>query len=157
MIYLFIRNFLIDTIFITKLFRKLADTKNRGRLDVNEFIIAMHLIKQYMNKNIKEIPQTLPNGFYEMAAGVNLDVPATSTSTSTSTSPSLFSVNLSSPSSTPRSEMSPAVRNLTLNPDGFNTKSPFIEDSWDVTPEDKAKYDKCFDSIDEMKRGFLTG
>ncbi|CAJ0751261.1 14946_t:CDS:10, partial [Entrophospora sp. SA101] len=89
---------------------KLADTKNRGRLDVNEFIIAMHLIKQYMSKNIKEIPQTLPSGFYEMAAGVNLDVLASSTS------PSLFSGNSLTSS---------------LNPDGFNTKSPFIEHPWD--------------------------
>ncbi|CAJ0763902.1 2162_t:CDS:10 [Entrophospora sp. SA101] len=104
---------------------KLADTNNRGKLDVNEFIIAMHLIKQYMNKNIKEIPQTLPNGFYEMVAG-----------------------NSSSPL------ISPAARSFT---DGFNTKSPFIEDSWDVTPEDKANYDNFFERIDEKKRGFLTG
>ncbi|CAJ0831705.1 8386_t:CDS:10 [Entrophospora sp. SA101] len=115
---------------------KLADTKNRGRLDVNEFIIAMHLIKQYMSKNIKEIPQTLPSGFYEMAAGVNLDVLASSTS------PSLFSGNSLTSS---------------LNPDGFNTKSPFIEHPWDVTLEEKTKYDKIFDSIDQMKHGFLTG
>ncbi|CAJ0912213.1 18022_t:CDS:10, partial [Entrophospora sp. SA101] len=104
---------------------KLADTNNRGKLDVNEFIIAMHLIKQYMNKNIKEIPQTLPNGFYEMVAG-----------------------NSSSPL------ISPAARSFT---DGFNTKSPFIEHPWDVTLEEKTKYDKIFDSIDQMKRGFLTG
>ncbi|CAJ0766654.1 14341_t:CDS:2, partial [Entrophospora sp. SA101] len=115
---------------------KFADTKNRGRLDVNEFIIAMHLIKQYMSKNIKEIPQTLPSGFYEMAAGVNLDVLASSTS------PSLFSGNSLTSS---------------LNPDGFNTKSPFIEHPWDVTLEEKTKYDKIFDSIDQMKHGFLTG
>nr|CAG8448437.1 11397_t:CDS:10 [Entrophospora candida] len=125
----------------------LADTKHRGRLDINEFIIAMHLIKQYMAKNIREIPQTLPSGFYELAANVNLDA----------SSPSLFPGNLSSPSSTPRSEMSPAVKNPTLNPDGFNTKYAFIEDSWDVTHQDKTEYDKIFDSIDQMKRGFLTG
>ncbi|CAH1764551.1 11462_t:CDS:10, partial [Entrophospora sp. SA101] len=125
----------------------LADTKHRGRLDMNEFIIAMHLIKQYMAKNIRKIPQTLPSGFYEMAASVNLDA----------SSPSLFPGSLSSPSSIPRSEMSSAVKNPTLNPDGFNTKYAFIEDSWDVTLQDKTEYDKIFDSIDQMKRGFLTG
>ncbi|CAJ0914227.1 15772_t:CDS:2, partial [Entrophospora sp. SA101] len=127
--------------------RDLADTKHRGRLDMNEFIIAMHLIKQYMAKNIRKIPQTLPSGFYEMAASVNLDA----------SSPSLFPGSLSSPSSIPRSEMSSAVKNPTLNPDGFNTKYAFIEDSWDVTLQDKTEYDKIFDSIDQMKRGFLTG
>ncbi|TIB83245.1 hypothetical protein E3Q06_02990 [Wallemia mellicola] len=46
----------------------LADTQNRGSLDLTDFIIGMHFIQCYMNKTISQLPSTLPPAVYEQAS-----------------------------------------------------------------------------------------
>ena len=47
----------------------LADTKQRGSMDLPDFIIGMHYIQGSMNGTIPSVPATLPPGLYEQAAG----------------------------------------------------------------------------------------
>ncbi|CAG8453693.1 13735_t:CDS:2 [Acaulospora colombiana] len=54
----------------------------------------------------------------------------------------------------PRSELSPVMRHATLRP---TSPSIFQDDMWDVSAEDKATFDRYFDSLDTTKKGFLTG
>ncbi|CAB4483010.1 hypothetical protein RhiirA1_415798 [Rhizophagus irregularis] len=119
----------------------LADTKVRGKLDLPEFIIAMHLIQQTMKGSIKTLPSELPNGFYEMASGTEINTPA---------SPPIFARNLSSP----RPGQSPVTRHMTLD-SGTITPSIFQDNSWDVTEREKASFDRLFD--EENKNGYITG
>ncbi|KAK0544551.1 hypothetical protein OC846_005300 [Tilletia horrida] len=46
----------------------LADTQQRGALDLTDFIIAMHFIQNTMNGTLQNIPPTLPPGLYESAS-----------------------------------------------------------------------------------------
>src|SRR5438270_12745695 len=110
----------------------LADTKNRGKLDLPEFIIAMHFIQQTMKGTITSLPTKLPSGFYEMASGA-------------------VTRNISSP----KPGQSPVTRHMTLE-SNVSTPSIFQDSSWDVSEKDKASYDKLFDSLDENKRGYIT-
>ncbi|GES99492.1 EF hand domain-containing protein [Rhizophagus clarus] len=119
----------------------LADTKERGKLDLPEFIIAMHFIQQTMRGLIKTLPSELPNGFYEMASGTEINTPA---------SPPNFAKNLSSP----RLGQSPVTRQMTLD-SGTITPSIFQDNSWDVTDKEKASYDRFFD--EESTNGYITG
>ncbi|KAE8210082.1 hypothetical protein CF327_g6015 [Tilletia walkeri] len=45
----------------------LADTQQRGALDLTDFIIAMHFIQNTMNGSLQAIPAALPVGLYESA------------------------------------------------------------------------------------------
>ncbi|CAD6959620.1 unnamed protein product, partial [Tilletia laevis] len=46
----------------------LADTHQRGALDLTDFIIAMHFIQNTMNGTLHAIPAALPPGLYESAS-----------------------------------------------------------------------------------------
>ncbi|CAG8530654.1 11385_t:CDS:10 [Diversispora eburnea] len=133
----------------------LADSKQRGKLDVTEFTIAMFFVQKSMNGTIKTIPTNLPPGFYEMAAGTTVTTGATEEFVSPASPPF--------PPFTPRnianvtdSRMSPIVRQASLSVSG-SVSPNFSDDSWDVTPEDKVPYDRFFDTLDKSKKGFLTG
>ena len=54
----------------------LADTKQRGVLDLTDFIIGMHYIQGTMNGTITTLPTVLPNGMYESASD-HSSVPST--------------------------------------------------------------------------------
>ncbi|KAK8845561.1 hypothetical protein IAR55_006276 [Kwoniella newhampshirensis] len=47
----------------------LADTQDRGSLDLTDFIIGMYLIQSCMANSNLSLPPTLPPGIYEQAAG----------------------------------------------------------------------------------------
>ena len=111
----------------------LADTKNRGKLDLPEFIIAMHFIQQTMKGTITSLPTKLPSGFYEMASGATTR-------------------NISSP----KPGQSPVTRHMTLE-SNVSTPSIFQDNSWDVTEKNKAIYDRYFDGIEKNKCGYITG
>jgi len=48
----------------------LADTRQRGALDVADFTLGMHLIQATMSGHLPSLPQTLPPALYASAAGV---------------------------------------------------------------------------------------
>ncbi|CAG8548462.1 7809_t:CDS:10 [Funneliformis caledonium] len=125
----------------------LADTKRRGQLDLPEFIIAMSLIQQTMNGIIKTLPTELPSGFYEMASGIVKSNPASPKS------PPFFARHVTASAGSPRSGQSPVIGHASLNSNITTSQ----DNSWDVTEKDKESYDRFFDTLDEKKRGFLTG
>ncbi|WWC66844.1 uncharacterized protein I206_100751 [Kwoniella pini CBS 10737] len=47
----------------------LADTQERGSLDLTDFVIGMYLIQSCMTNPNLTLPPTLPNGVYETASG----------------------------------------------------------------------------------------
>ncbi|WWD08984.1 hypothetical protein V865_007099 [Kwoniella europaea PYCC6329] len=47
----------------------LADTQERGSLDLTDFVIGMFLIQSCMANSSLNLPPTLPNGLYETASG----------------------------------------------------------------------------------------
>src|ERR1700712_4037616 len=51
------------------LVRNLADTQQRGSLDLPDFIIGMYYIQALMSNQITTLPAILPPGLYEQASG----------------------------------------------------------------------------------------
>lgn len=155
----------------------LADTKQRGMLDLPDFIIGMHYIQGTMNGTITSLPSTLPPGMYEAAAagtshgmassqppatpqrGMSQDSMQTSTVPSTpAVAPAQAPISSASRSSTtgPTAGSMPASSSQTtsapLPPTPSSTGS-----SWAITPASKARYDGFFDQLDTQRAGYVDG
>ncbi|ORX79522.1 hypothetical protein K493DRAFT_99985 [Basidiobolus meristosporus CBS 931.73] len=105
----------------------LADTQNRGRLDQAEFSVAMYFVQHYMNGNIKVIPNQLPAELLSAARGA---------------------------------KASPQGRNIATTANRSNTFSGHLnpaEEEWVIKPEEKAKYDRLFATVDLTNKGYITG
>ncbi|KAF5866126.1 hypothetical protein ETB97_000660 [Aspergillus alliaceus] len=127
----------------------LADTKQRGALDITEFTIAMHLLTSYKSGAMRGIPQTLPAGLYEAAARrgssrasigsrPGLDVPPVPAIPKQFTGPQRTQSPISRPLGSPLSAQSTGA-------------------DWLITPHEKAQFDSIFATVDSAKLGKISG
>lgn len=122
----------------------LADARRRGALDIGEFSVAMYLIQHSMNGNIKTIPPSLPPAFYDMVAGRN---PALTRGMSLNNQPPI----------SPVKRQFTGQQTLSPQSTGGSSAANFGPVAWEVSPQEKAKYDRNFDSIDTSRKGFIVG
>ncbi|KAH8829008.1 hypothetical protein DL96DRAFT_1462313 [Flagelloscypha sp. PMI_526] len=122
----------------------LAHIKGRNALDATEFCLAMHLIYHRLNNNITRLSDTLPPQLYEqIQKTMALPQPADSP-----VSPKI----IDSPTS-----------HLTL----LLARSAFVKTTyesqddpksqWPISPEEKARFDNYFTTLDSQNRGRLDG
>ena len=128
----------------------LADREQKGYLGLTEFIIAMHLLASYKNGSMRALPAILPAGLYEAAArrGAPRQITGsrpTSDSAPGSAIPRQFSGSGYQGQVPPRPQQQP-----------FQTGLP-TGDQWVITPQDKAKFDQIFATVDTQSRGYITG
>jgi len=140
-----------------ELHRNLADTQDRGYLDVIDFTIGMYLIQGVMGCSISFIPTTLPPGLYQQAAGVTS--PAVSVQPHSNIPSGSFSPVRSSfvPGFNPTTpKHAPA---LPARPSGIFPHQPngLSASDWDVTPTEKASADRFFETLDTLNRGYIEG
>ncbi|ORX82089.1 hypothetical protein K493DRAFT_320527 [Basidiobolus meristosporus CBS 931.73] len=150
----------------------LADTRNRGRLDQSEFIIAMYFVQHFMNGTIKAIPSHLPPELLSSAKGGQMGSPAVEgvgprsrSGTFNGNTPNLGISRTGSTSlhSGYSSVRMPTTERVEANPRSISlNNSPFIpknapEEDWAIKPEDKAKFDRFFTTIDINQKGYITG
>jgi epidermal growth factor receptor substrate 15 len=126
----------------------LADTEQRGALQVTEFIIAMHLLASFKSGTLRSLPNVLPAGLYEAAARRPPSRQSTG-STGMAAIPRQMSGNA------PRTA-SPLSRPSYVAPQLFAQASGSAGD-WAVSPADKAKFDSIYATLDKTNRGFITG
>lgn len=111
----------------------LADTEARGALTQTEFIISMHLLTSMKSGALRGLPNVLPSGLYEAAAGR---------------------------SQSPRpTGMPPLNRQLSGTPQN-RTGSPLARgraNDWAVSAADKAKFDQLYADLDKNNTGFISG
>jgi epidermal growth factor receptor substrate 15 len=152
--------------------RNLADTQDRGYLDVIDFTIGMYLIQGVMGGSISFIPTTLPPGLYQQAAGITSPTASVQRPSSPGVSFSPVRSSFVPPSMT--------MARQTLQPpqaSEFNAATPKIAPAlparpssnfqqqangvsasdWDVTPTEKASADRFFETLDTLKRGYIEG
>ena len=149
----------------------LADTKQRGVLDLTDFIIGMHYIQGTMNGTITTLPTVLPNGMYESASD-HSSVPSTPlqpqrTGTDQHIMPSPVPASALAPPPTsmpaaapPRASTlfsGPAPERSTTMPATALSSSGPLSDGWAITPADKTRYDGFFDSLDTERAGYVDG
>lgn len=146
--------------------RSLADTNNRGSLDIADFTIAMYYIQHTMRESIATLPATLPPSLKAFAGST--------------TGPGLVSSPVMSPQTLPRqvtgnnlSIHNPVIaRQLTAASVGmpsplayqhsggtsnFLGVSSATDIPWEITPEEKAKFDQYFDQLDIEHTGSIGG
>ncbi|RUP45213.1 hypothetical protein BC936DRAFT_148479, partial [Jimgerdemannia flammicorona] len=156
--------------------KSLADTRNSGTLNQAEFIIAMHYIARLMDSSPKSLPPHLPPAIYAAASGHK--APASPTSASHPIASSTLGISsIARPvirhnTGTPPIAQSPITRQITggafptrvqtldlfsTGPGGFKPAVGSDIVDWDVTVEDKVKFDKFFDGIDLAGAGVVQG
>ncbi|KAI5841947.1 hypothetical protein DFP73DRAFT_608896 [Morchella snyderi] len=137
----------------------LADRQHRGVLGPAEFVVAMHLITCSKNGSLPVLPQILPPGFYEAAAG---RIPARPGPDRRQAGrgvppnmppippiPKQFSGNLQQRAQSPLSRQFTPPVTQALPRQGTG--------DWAINAADKARFDQVFLTIDKQNRGFITG
>ncbi|MCJ1387255.1 hypothetical protein MMC18_000095 [Xylographa bjoerkii] len=138
----------------------LADTEQRGMLNVTEFIIAMHLLASYKIGALRALPQTLPSGLYEAAARrgapprpVSGSRPSADVSP-LSAVPRQFSGVVPPRTSSPLARPPQSSPALSTQPVGAQSAPGAV---WTITPPEKARFDGIFSKVDTENRGYVTG
>ena len=134
----------------------LADTEQRGKLSVTEFIIAMHLLASYRTGALRALPQNLPAGLYEAAARRGIPPRPASASRPTTDAPTVSAIPRQfSGTGVPRTS-SPLARQP-YNAPTLSSQSTGATNDWAISPKDKALYDGQFDTLDANNQSFVTG
>ncbi|KEQ68611.1 hypothetical protein M436DRAFT_57941, partial [Aureobasidium namibiae CBS 147.97] len=129
---------------------QLADREGKGSLDKTEFCIAMHLITCYKSRALAGFPNVLPPALFEAAA--RRPNPPAARSPVAPTGPSAIPRQFTGPQARAQSPLAraafgapPAVAPQITGP------------TWLIAPQEKAKYDQFFSSIDTANNGHLSG
>jgi|SRR5579859_1793755 len=131
--------------------RALADTHQRGSLDITEFTIAMHLIQALMSNHITAVPSTLPPELLAAANQAQPVGPGSFVQATVRRTDSMSSTGSGrAPQLPPKVVQSPIRQQFT----GQSQNGP---DAWDVTPQDKANFDNLFRGIDTTNKGYIDG
>lgn len=144
--------------------RNLADTQQRGALDLPDFIIGMWLIRNCMANPSISLPLALPPGAYEAASGGRAATAPLSVQNTGPTSPiqrqmtgtlqpQLTGQSLSTVGGVPArsgSIMTPPSRQAPYS-------SPAHAAPWDITPDAKATSDRFFGQLDPQNKGVIDG
>ncbi|KAF8938416.1 hypothetical protein BGZ58_000940 [Dissophora ornata] len=143
----------------------LADTKQRGSLDIADFTIAMYYIQHTMDGSIKTLPTSLPASILKACtgstAGLGLMTSPVMSAQTLTRQLTGNTINIHNPAvvrqMTGSINSSPLAKQNTGGANNMFGASPSTEIPWDVTPEEKAKFDRFFDQLDKNGTGFAGG
>lgn len=111
----------------------LVDKDNAGQLNLNEFVVAMHLIQGLISGTIKQLPPSIPENMW----------------TSVQTMRAQNSMRQTSLGSVSSQETAIRHNKQTQDSQGANNNE------WIVTPSLKQQYESIFKSLDKSKSGVL--
>jgi epidermal growth factor receptor substrate 15 len=132
----------------------LADTEQRGKLSVTEFIIAMHLLASFRSGAMRALPNTLPAGLYEAAARRGIPLRPASGSRPTSEMPPISAIPRQFSGGAPRTS-SPLARQQYTAPS--ISAQPTGASDWLIPPSEKTQYDQQFARLDTKGQGYVSG
>ncbi|CAL3967041.1 unnamed protein product [Diplocarpon coronariae] len=127
----------------------LADTEQKGSLQVTEFVIAMHLLASFKAGALRALPNLLPAGLYE-AASRRPSSRQTSVTGSISAIPRQFSGAGAARSGSPLSRPAFTATQQFPQHSGYGPE-------WAITPSDKQKFDSIYSNLDRANKGYITG
>ncbi|KAF9545558.1 hypothetical protein EC957_010867 [Mortierella hygrophila] len=138
----------------------LADTKLRGSLDLTDFTIAMFYIQRTMDGSISTLPTTLPPSVLKAAAGSAAGVGLMSSPvlSAQTLARQVTGGNMGIQNPTVARQMTGSM-GLSSSPLAKQNTGGLSADSipWEITPEEKAKFDRFFDQLDANGDGFIEG
>ena len=133
----------------------LADRQGRGSLGAVEFIVAMHLITCCKNGSLPALPQILPPGLFDAAAGRQ---PTRNGRQAGRGMPPVPPIPKQFSGPQAQRAQSPLSRNFTPPvPQPANAVQRDLTGGWVVSPTDKQRFDAVFLTVDKANRSFITG
>jgi epidermal growth factor receptor substrate 15 len=129
----------------------LSDTQGRGSLDVTEFVIAMHLLASYKGGQMRGVPNTLPAGLYE--AALRKPPPPGQRGPGSRPGSSQPAPGMAPQFSGYGRPQSPIARAQVGTP----LSQQSTGENWAVGPQEKARFDQIFSTIDRNNSGFISG
>ncbi|KAF9428828.1 hypothetical protein BGZ94_000887 [Podila epigama] len=145
----------------------LADTKERGSLDITDFTIAMYYIQHTMDNSISTLPATLPPSVLKACTGPNANssILASPVMTAQTLSRQMTgnNINIHNPvvarqlTGSMSMNSSPLAKQHTGVSNQFGALSASTDIPWEITPEEKAKFDRFFDQLDPNGTGVVGG
>ena len=132
----------------------LADTEQKGELNLTEFIIAMHLIASYRDGSLSALPQVLPAGLYEAASRRRVPRPVQGSRPSSGVG-SVNSIPRQFSGPGPATAPIPAAARLAYQQPQSSLIRPAEE--WAINQQEKDEFDRVFSTVDKANRGFVTG
>ncbi|KAG0285516.1 hypothetical protein BGZ96_010255 [Linnemannia gamsii] len=137
----------------------LADTQQRGSLDLTDFTVAIHYIRLLMDREITTLPNELPPSLYDSCNRPLLATGATSANkTEIRPEPQLTGTSGRTRSSLQKSFQVTGQKKVDTPTSRQSTGGSSDRDvPWDVSPEEKAKFDRYFDQLDIDHDGFVEG
>ena len=127
----------------------LADTEQRGSLQVTEFVIAMHLLASFKSGALRALPNILPAGLYEAAARRPPSRQSSGNGAIAAVTRQFSGAGVAPRTSSPLRTSFGASQQLPQ-------QTAFAND-WAVTPADKVKFDGIYSTLDKANKGFITG
>lgn len=146
----------------------LADTQQRGALDLTDFVIGMYYLQSLMAGGIKTVPTTLPAGLYEQASGgrTKPTAPLSPISRQMTGSPARLTQQLTGQNVMQPQRTGPSIlptRQFSTPTSGLQSSFappapvPTAQVAWDVTPDAKSASDRFFDGLDTNRKGYIEG
>jgi len=143
----------------------LADQKGRGALGCAEFVVAMHLISCCKSGLLPALPQILPPGLYDVAAGRPPTRGGPDRRAPGRAMPPIPPIPKQFSGPQAQRAQSPLSRNNFTPPVPQNanaiqrdlTGGGAASGAWAVTPADKQRFDAVFLTVDKAGTGFITG
>lgn len=151
----------------------LADTQQRGSLDLPDFVLAMYFIQHTMAGTFKTLPPILPAGLYEQASGGRPRPAVLPTSpiarqmtgggmVGGSPTPSLMARQMTGSGVVGAMQPQRTGQSFTAVPQRQFSGSAFAppaqqQGAWDIKPEEKQAADSFFDGLDTARRGYIEG
>ncbi|KAG0037382.1 hypothetical protein BGZ82_002624 [Podila clonocystis] len=147
----------------------LADTKQRGSLDITDFTIAMYYIQHTMDGSIATLPAVLPSAVLKACAGAGAGAGAGMLASPVLSAQTLSrqmtgnNINIHNPviarqmTGSLSMNSSPLAKQNTGGNTIFGTPAPSTDIPWDITPEEKTKFDRFFEQLDPSGTGFVGG
>lgn len=138
----------------------LADRQHRGALGAAEFVVAMHLITCSKNGTLPVLPQILPPGLYEAAAGRPPRRAGPDRRGSGRPPVPPIPKQYSGPNA--QRTQSPLARQYT--PPAPQAPAPIQQNltggnlgGWAISPAEKARFDSIFDTVGKANPDVITG
>ena len=135
----------------------LADTEQRGKLSITEFVIAMHLLASFKSGAMHALPQNLPAGLYEAAARRGAPPPRPQ-------SANRPAPDMQGPSAIPRQfsgaggpRVSSPLARQAYNAPAAQPQPNSSTSDWAIPPHEKAQYDGQFAKLDASNQGYISG
>nr|XP_019048721.1 hypothetical protein I302_02495 [Kwoniella bestiolae CBS 10118]OCF27651.1 hypothetical protein I302_02495 [Kwoniella bestiolae CBS 10118] len=137
----------------------LADTQERGSLDLTDFVIGMFLIQSCMAISSLNLPPTLPNGLYETASGGRAPPPKAPASpiSRQHTGGAVPSPTFASPPTSSSFSTIPSTSSFGGPQRQMSGFAPSQQQPWDVTTQAKATSDQFFSQLDTQNKGVIEG